>query len=154
MYLIKIYIAFNVAGIEDAAEKVAAMGWTKASKIAPLMLVEGQDAGELIELASTSSVGDLSTAIVDSKRIGGTPGEVKRRVTLRFRFFEEEGATINAILEEAKSQLSCKDIGEALSHIVQEWAQEHGGGTATKAAAPAQKAAPAKKAAAARRATA
>lgn len=139
MYLIKIYIGFNVAGIENAAETVAEMGWTKASKIAPLMMVEGQKPEELIELAKTSTVSDLSTAIMDSKRIGGSPGTAKARLTLRFRFFEEEASTVNAILEAAKEQLTLKDIGEALSHIVQEWAQEHGGGEATKETAPKQK---------------
>ena len=151
MYLIKIYIAFNVAGIEDAAGVVSAMGWTKAMKIAPLMLVEGQNPEELIELANSSTVSDLSTAIMDSKRVGGAPGTAKKRLTLRFRYFEEEAATVNAILEAAKEQLSLKDIGEALAHIVQEWATEHGGGEATKAAAPAQKAVAAKKAVPARR---
>lgn len=153
MYLIQIYIAFNVAGVENASEVVSTMGWTKAMKIAPLMLVPDAKTDDLIELATSSTVSDLSTAIMDSKRIGGSPGEIKKRLTLRFRYFEEEAATVNAILEAAKDQLSLKNLDEVLSHIVQEWANEHGGGVATKEAAPAQKA-PAKKAVAAKRAPA
>lgn len=154
MYLIKIYIAFNVAGVEDASGVVAAMGWTKASKIAPLMLLEGQKPDELIELANSSTVNDLSTAIMDSKRIGGAPGEAKKRLTLRFRFFEEEAASLNAILDAAKDQLALKDVGEAMSHIIQEWASEHGGGEVSKDAAPKQTAAPAKKVPAAKKTSA
>jgi hypothetical protein len=151
MYLIKIYVAFQHAGIEDAAEKVAAMGWAKASKIAPLMLKGGEEAQEpesLVQLATESTAADLSAAIKDSQRVGGSPGTVVKRVTLRLRYLEEDGATVENILKTAMDQLGSKDIAAALLQIVTEWAAEHGGVPATAAtkasAKPAAKAAPAK----------
>jgi hypothetical protein len=147
MYLIDIYKHFTLAGIDGASAQVAAMGWTKAKTIAKLLTVEGADTDELIELANNNTVTDLSEAIKEQVKVGGTPGERKTRITLKFRYFEEEAATINGVLAAAQEQLGLKDIGEALAHIVTEWASEHGGGTATKAAAPTQRAAAAKKAA-------
>lgn len=164
MYLIKIYVAFQSAGIEDAATKVAAMGWSKAAKIAPLMLkgeAVDQTPEQLVDLAAESTLSDLSEAIKDSQRVGGSPGTVVKRVTLRLRYLEEDGAAVENILNAAKDQLGCKDIAGALLQIVTEWSAEHGGkpvNTATtKAAAkaapakavapkPAAKAAPAKRA--------
>lgn len=155
MYLIKIYVAFQSAGIEDAATKVATMGWSKAAKIAPLMLKgeeSGQTPDQLVELASESTVSDLAEAIKDSQRVGGSPGTVVKRVTLRLRYLEEDGAAMENMLNAAKDQLGVKDIAAAALQIVQEWAAEHGGkqvttATAKPAAKAAAKAAPAKAAA-------
>lgn len=151
MYLIEIYVNFTQAGIEDAAGVVARIGWTKASKIAKPLIAEDANVDDLIELAETSTVADLSEAIKEQVTVGGTKGEggeKKTRITMKFRYFEEEAESINAILEAAKEQLGLKDIGEALSHIVQEWATEHAGGAAeVETAAPSQKAAPAGRAA-------
>jgi hypothetical protein len=152
MHLIKIYAAFNIAKIENAAEKVAQIGWTKASKIAPVILKAedpAAEATELVELAENNTVEDLSTAITEQVTVGGTKGtggEKKARTTLKFRYFEQEAATVNSILETAKETLGVQDIGEALLHVLQEWANANAGGSATAKSAPKQKvAAPAAK---------
>jgi hypothetical protein len=139
MYLIEIYQNFTLAKIENAAEHVAAMGWTKASKIAKHLVAEGANPGELIELAETSTVSDLVEAIKESITVGGTPGEKKVRITLKFRYVEEEANAIQTTLEAARDQLGLKDIGEALAHIVTEWGTQNAGGKATAKSAPAQK---------------
>lgn len=141
MYWIKIYHAFNVAGIEDAASKVAKLGWTKAKTIAPLMLEEGSKPDELVELAENNTVAELSEAIKDTTTVGGTPGERVKRLTLKFRFLEEQAATVNGILTASMEQFGVKKLEEALFQIVTEWASEHGGKTPTRASAPTQKAA-------------
>lgn len=148
-YLIKIYVHFNLAGIEDAAATVAQIGWTKAKTIAEELSKEGANTGELIELATNSSVVELQQAIQSSKEVGGTKGEIKKVVTLRFRYMEEEGASITAVLDAAKEQFALKDQAEALSKIILDWGAENAGGKATAETAPAQRA-PARKAAAKR----
>lgn len=157
-WLVEIYVHFSLAGVTDAAAQVAAMGWTKAKTIAKELTKEGANVDDLLTLASENTVADLSEAIKSSEHVGGTKGEKVKRVTLKFRYLEAEGSTVNGILEAAKDALGLKDIGEALMKIVTDWASEHA--PATKTAAPAQRAAAktaapaAKKAAAPRRATA
>ena len=157
-WLVEIYVHFSLAGVTDAAAQVAAMGWTKAKTIAKELTKEGANVEDLITLANENTVADLSEAIKSSEHVGGTKGEKVKRVTLKFRYLEAEGSTVNGILEAAKDALGLKDIGEALMKIVTDWASEHA--PATKTAAPAQRAAAktaapaAKKAAAPRRATA
>ncbi len=136
MHLIKIYYAFNAAGIPDAAQVVATMGYTKASKIAPKMLAPDAEAEELVELANENTVADLSTALMEQEQAGKTTAAKPKRLTLKFRYLEEEAASINAILATAKDQYGVKDVGEALSKIIDEWATENAGGAATKAEAP------------------
>lgn len=155
MYLIDIYVNFNMAGIENAAARVAQIGWTKASKIARHMNTVGNKAEDLLTLAEENTVADLSKAIMETVHVGGTKGEPVKRLTLKFRYLENDAATVNSILETAKAQFGVKDVGDALLQIVTEWAQEHGGGTVAAKAAPAQRAAaPAAKKVAAKRATA
>lgn len=147
MYLIQIYESFTLAQIENPAEAVAQIGWTKASKIAALLIEEGANVEELLELAAENTVEELSVALKEQVKVGGTagePGTTAKRITLKFRLWEEEGASVNAILEEAATQLGLKDIGEAMAHIVQEWGANAAGGTAEQEDAPAQTA-PAKK---------
>lgn len=158
-WLVEIYVHFSLAGVTDAAAQVAAMGWTKAKTIAKELTREGANVEDLLTLASENTVADLSEAIKSSEHVGGTKGEKVKRVTLKFRYLEAEGSTVNGILEAAKDALGLKDIGEALMKIVTDWASEHA--PATKTTAPAQRAAAAKtaapaakKAAAPRRATA
>lgn len=149
-WLLEIYIHFNQAGVTDAAAKVAQIGWTKAKTIAKELTKEGANVEDLLTLAEENTVADLVTAIRDSEHVGGTAGEKKKRLTLKFRYLEADAATVEQGLEAVKDAVGLKDIGEALLHLVTEYIAEHGG-AATKAAAPAQKtaakAAPAKKAA-------
>lgn len=144
MYLIEIYVNFTLAQIENPAEKVANIGWTKASKIAKLLVAEGANPDELVELASQNSVADLSEAIKEQVQVGGTKGEkgeTVTRLTLKFRFFEEEAKTVDSVLAAAQEQLGLVDKGDALLRIVTEWAAANAGGTATAASAPKQTAA-------------
>lgn len=149
MYLIEIYISFTQAGIADAAAVVAAMGWTKAQKIAKPLLSEGANADELIELATNNTVADLTTALQEQVNVGGTTtgGTSVTRTTLKFRLFEEQGKATLAILEAAQASMGLKDLNEALHYVVTDWASTNAGGTATADSAPAQTTKPAAKAA-------
>lgn len=143
MYLIQIYECFTLAGIENPADRVAAIGWTKASKIAKALAEEGANVDELLQLAEENTVEDLSTALKEQVTVGGTPasgGTQAKRITFKFRLWEEEAASVNAILETATEQLGLKDIGEAMAHIVQEWGNQNAGGVAEQEDAPVQSA--------------
>ena len=122
MYLIDIYYKFNLYGIDSA--KVSALGWTKCSKIAAVMSED--TAEDLIELAETSSVADLTDAIKESyKTEGGTKGTVKKRVTFKFRLLEEAGTAVTEVIEQAAKDMGLKNLDDAFEHIVMEWAAEH-----------------------------
>ncbi len=148
MYLIKIYIGFTLSGIENPAERLAQIGWTKAAKIAEHMGAEDSNPEELVELAANNTVPDLSEALKDSVRVGTDTRELVKRLTLRFRFMAADAAAVNAILEKARDTLGLKDLSETLSYIITDWAMEKAGGVATKAAAPPQRATPSRRAAA------
>lgn len=122
-YLIEIYISFTQAGIEDAAEVVARLGWTKAQKIAAPMLQEGADIEELVQLAETNPVVDLSEILKEQFEVGGskTPGEKKSRTTLKFRYTEEEANIVEDILNVAGEKLGTSGE-QALFQILSEWA--------------------------------
>jgi hypothetical protein len=139
MHLIKIYAAFNLRGIENPAQHVAEIGWTKASKIAPLMIKEIGDANELVELAHENSVEELSEVIKDTVKTGGSPGTKVERMTLKLKFLAEVGKNTEAILKQVMEQFGLKDIADAVAKLADDWASENAGGTATKASAPAQK---------------
>lgn len=155
MYLIQIYEAFTLAGIEDPAGAVAKIGWTKASKIAGPMLAEGANADDLITLAERNTVSDLSTVLTEQVKEGVKKegGEIVTRTTLKFRFLEDEAATVTSILDAVKEKYGLKDIQEAMLYALSEFHANDNEGTAKDApaqAAPATKS----KAAAPRRATA
>ncbi len=139
MNLIQIYTNFTKAGIENPAEVVAQLGWTKASKIAPTLTAE--TAVDLIELASTNTVKSLSEAIqTQNVSVGGTPGEKKAKTIIKLVYFEDEGASIAAALASVKETQGLKSIEEAFAFIVAEF--EMGQGEAAPvAAAPKQAAA-------------
>lgn len=139
MYLIEIYVNFTQAGIENPAERVATIGWTKASKIAKLMNADGQEPEDLLELAENSTVAELSASITEqNEHVGGTPGPLVKKVTMRFRYFEEEGSALVAIIREAQSAQALKTEDEALAFILNDWASANAGGVAGEESAPAQ----------------
>jgi hypothetical protein len=122
MYLIDIYFKFNKFGIDSA--KVAALGWTKASKIASVMSED--NAAELVELAETNTVSDLSENIkANYKEVGGTKGERKKLVTFKFKLFEDSAEVVKTALENAAAALGYKKLDQAFEHVVTEWATEH-----------------------------
>lgn len=142
-YLIKIYRDFTIAGITNPSEKLAAIGWTKGKVIAENLGKDGvADPEELIELAGETTVDELKSTIKEQiVEVGGTKtkGEKKKRVVLKFRLWEEEGATAKAVLEAVQEANGLKSLDEALSHIIGEYAAEHGlGGEATEEVAPKQ----------------
>ena len=141
MYLIDIYVAFTMAGIENPAEKVAAMGWAKAAKIARPMMADDSTPDDLIELASTHKLADLSEALKDSVTVGGTRegGTKVERLTLKFRLLADEGASVNGVLEAIKEQHGLVDIGAALVWLCDEFTSQHVGEAAETAKAPAKK---------------
>lgn len=138
-WLLEVYVHFTLAGIENPAEVVARIGYTKAKTIAKELTKEDANVADLIELASTNSAADLSTAIKESEHVGGTKGEKKSKMTLRLRYYEADAKTVESILGVAMEQYGLKDIGEALLQVVTEWAAERGGSKPTKEAAPAQR---------------
>jgi hypothetical protein len=124
MYLIQIYVSFTLAGVENPAERVAEIGWSKAAKIANLMVQEDADVDGLLELAGNNTVRDLSEAIKDHVSVGGEKGESgekKVRLTLKYRFYEEQAREIETFIAAAKEQLGTDDDSEALHHIITEW---------------------------------
>lgn len=126
-YLIDIYVSFTQAGIENPSEVVGTIGWTKASKLCSLIAQDGADVAGLIELAETNTVADLSVVLKEQFQIGGTggtPGETKTRVTLKFRYLEEQAKTIEDILTLAGEQLGGSDE-DALYHILGAWAVDN-----------------------------
>lgn len=122
MYLVDIYYKFNLFGI--SGDKVAEIGWTKASKIARVM--NETNAEELVELAETASVSELSDSIKESYvEEGGTAGEKKRKITFKFRLWEDQAKAVEEVLMGAAEAMGFKDVADAFEHIVMEWAAEH-----------------------------
>lgn len=123
-YLIEIYVNFTQAGIADAAEVVARLGWTKAQKIAKPLLLEDMDVDALIEAADNNTVVDLTQVLKEDFHVGGTggdKGEKKTRITLKFRYTEEQGKVVEDILDAAGEQFGTSGE-EALFQILSEWA--------------------------------
>lgn len=146
-YLLDIYVTFTQAGIENPGEVVARLGWTKASKITkPMALIgEGEIEGsvdDLIENAENNSVSDLSAIIKETFSIGGssTPGEKKTRITLKYRYVEEEAKVVEATILAAAEKFGCKPE-EALLQVLADWAGENSVKVAAAAKAPAKAAA-------------
>lgn len=142
-YLIDIYINFTQAGIENPSEVVGRIGWTKASKIAKPLGLPDADVEGLIDAAEQNTVNDLSEIIKEQFSEGGTggtpgtPGAKKTRVTLKFRYVEEEGNVVEDILKEASDSLGVKPE-DALYQILIEWrAQQTAGEQAEQETAPA-----------------
>lgn len=122
MYLVDIYYKFNLFGI--SGEKVAEIGWTKASKIARVMSED--NAEKLVELAETQSVSELSDSIKESyHEVGGTEGEKKRKITFKFRLWEDQAKAVEEVLLGTQEAMGFKDLADAFEHIVMEWAAEH-----------------------------
>ena len=122
MYLIDIYYKFNMYGI--AADKVKEIGWTKAAKIAAVMTDD--NAEDLVELAEQNTVADLQDTIKEQYVAGKGEGtEKKKRVTFKFRLFEENATVVTEILEEAAQTLGTKDLAAVFEHIVTEWGAEY-----------------------------
>lgn len=152
MNLIDIYVSFNQLNIENAAQVVAELGWTKASKLATAM--DDENAADLIELARNNTVEGLTDAIKAANvEVGGTPGEVRRRITLKLRYWEDEGQSIEQTLNAVKEQQGLKTIEDAFAFIVTEFNLGQGG-EAPVETAPVQAAAPTRRAAAPAKATA
>ncbi len=138
MTLIDIYVTFSQLGVENPADRVAAIGWSKAAKITKPMQEEGAKVEDLLQLAEENSSVDLSIAIKEqTTHVGSTKGEPVKRVTVKFRFFEETGTSIMAIIHAAKAQQSLATDEEALAFILDDWSLTNGG-AATQAEAPKQ----------------
>lgn len=128
MYLIDIYYKFNQYGI--GSEVVADIGWTKASQIARVMNEDNADA--LIEVAQSSTVADLKDAIREDftiedkgtgKKTATTPA--KKKVTFKFRLFEDQAGPVEQYLSQAQDALGLSDLNQAFEYVVSEWASEH-----------------------------
>lgn len=152
-YLLSIYVNFTLAGIENPAQVVAELGWTKASKIAPALIEEGADTDDLIELAKNTASADLSDVMKGQTEVGGTKGKKLPTATLKFTYLESDAAVITETIAAVKEQNSLPDDKEALLFIVREYAQMLAGGEAEVEEAPAART-PAKGKVPAKRATA
>lgn len=135
MYLVDIYYKWNKFGLD--AEKVAAIGWAKAAKIAAVMTED--TAEELLELAENNTVADLVENIKTSyKEVGGVKGEKKTLKVFKFKLFEDQAAAVEEVLEAVAAAMGFKNLDMAFEHIMMEWATEH----PVKAPAPAKTVAP------------
>ncbi len=126
-YLIEIYVHLTLAGIENPSEVIGNIGWTKASKIAKHMSNPDIDPLALIEAAESNTVEDLSTVLKEDFHIGGTAGEKgekKTRITLKFRYVEEQAKIVEDVLTVAAEQLGGSDE-DALFQILSQWAVEN-----------------------------
>lgn len=145
MYLIDIYYKSSKYGLD--VDRVAAIGWAKAAKIAAVM--EEDNADELLELAEQCTVVELNENIKTSyKEAGGTKGEKKLVKIFKFKLFEEQAMAIEEILTSVATAMGFTSVDQAFEHIITEWAVEHPVGnqpskTAARASA-ASKAAPSK----------
>lgn len=145
MSLIGIYQAFTQAQIENPSEQLASMGWAKAAAIAPVMANPEANAADLVKLASTTALVDLSVAIKETVSTGGTKGtkgDSVSRVTLKLRLVEDDASFATNLLEAVRQQQqlpkSADPLGDALMYIMRDWAAangiEMGGKTKAKAA--------------------
>lgn len=124
MYLVDIYYKFNKFKIPS--EKVAELGWTKASRIAAVMTDD--NAADLVELADNSSLSELTESIKTtySKNAGSGSGSgAKRKTAFKFKLFEDKAAHIEFIMTTAMKNLGMKTLDDAFEHIVGEWGAEH-----------------------------
>lgn len=122
MYLIDIYYKTSKFGLD--AERVSAIGWAKAAKIAAVM--DEGNAEELLDLAEKNTVADLVENIKTSyKEVGATKGEKKQLKIFKFRLFEDKAVGVEEVLNSVASAMSYKTLDEAFEHIVMEWAAEH-----------------------------
>ncbi len=140
MELIRIYTTFSLLGIENPAERVSAIGWSKAAKIVNPLQEEGAVAEDLLKLAEENTSADLSLAINEQKvNVGGTKGVAVKKVTIKLRYFEAEASSIMMAISTAKNKQSLASDEDALAFIIDEWMLGNGG-EATAAEAPSQKA--------------
>lgn len=122
MYLIDIYYKFSMYGID--ASKVAELGWTKCAKISAVLTEENAD--DLLELAANSTVEELKDAIKEGYTTeGGSTGDRKKKVTFKFKLFEDAATGVQEAIEGVCKQMGFKDPSQAFEHIVMEWAAEH-----------------------------
>lgn len=121
-YLINIYINFTQAGIENPSEVVGRIGWTKASKISDYLIVDEADTDALVEVAEKNTVADLSLILKEQFTPGGEgsgengSGKVTR-ITLRFRYLEEQANVFEDCLKDLSEQYGIKPE-EALYQLV------------------------------------
>lgn len=158
MHLIEIYVNYTQAGIENPAEHVAKVGWSKAAMIATYLnhpdFVEGKTAEQiekhvnnLLEAAENNTSEDLRAVIKETVSVGGskttTEGAQKvTRVTYKMRFTEEDAATVENTLKLAQERLGQNSIEDTVLMILGDWAANNLGGdnaaeqATNKAAAP------------------
>jgi hypothetical protein len=130
-YLIDIYINFTLAGLENPSEVVGRIGWTKASKIAKLIGVEGADVEGLVDVAEKNTVADLSEIIKEQftpSEDGGGSKTTAKRITLRFRYLEEEANVFEDALKELADQFGVKPDEALFQLVIDAHAQEIGKG--------------------------
>lgn len=129
MYLIEIYVTFSKLKLENPAEAVARIGWTKASKIVPELEKDAGKVDDLLKLAEESTVADLTAAIKEQNvSVGGKKegGEVKTRVSMKFRLWEEEGLEVKDAITAVKDQQGFQSEEEALVYIVRQFVTTFG----------------------------
>lgn len=132
-HLIDIYVSFNQAGLENAAEIVGRLGWTKASKMCKLIVDEEVNADELIQLADETAANDLTEVLKTTYHEGGTGGDKgtkKQRKIIKLKFEQEEGDIVEDILSEACEQLGAANYERALLNILMQWRAENIAGAA------------------------
>jgi hypothetical protein len=135
-YLIDIYINFTQAGIENPAEYVGSIGWTKASKISKYLVADNADVDALLDVAEKNSVSDLSDILKEQfspegesgKGGEGDAGPKKTRITLRYRYVEEEANAFEDALKELAEQFGVKPEEALYQVVLDAHAREAAGG--------------------------
>lgn len=136
MYLIDIYISFTQAGIENPSEVIGRLGWTKAQKICKYLANENADADALIDAAEKNSVVDLSTILKEQFDLEGDEGNGSgsgakgTRITLRYRYVEEEANTFEDALKALSDQWGIKPEDALYQIVIDAHAREVAGGGA------------------------
>ena len=123
MWLIDIYYNFNRFGI--GADVVKRLGWTKCKEISRVMTEE--NASALVQAAEEATVSELKETIredfVGEQGAGRTTAP--RRITFKFRLYEDQAALCEQILAQAAASIGNDDLNFVFEHVVTEWANEH-----------------------------
>jgi hypothetical protein len=124
MYLIDIYTKFNLHGL--GGDKVAELGWTKASHVAKYITED--NAEEILGMAETMTSRELGDSVKERfSPVGADTREKAKFTTFKFRLIESLGDQVKSILEQAAlaQGKDSKKLDQVFADIITEWGMEH-----------------------------
>ena len=127
-YLMNIYVQFNQYELDSSI--IAAMGWTKASKIAELATkmekddsrLTKKDINKLIKIAGNGTVKELEVHIQENFKKEKPPAEF---MDLKFRLPNERADAFMDNIEAAQDHLELTDASVSLETIVLQWMEQN-----------------------------